>query len=231
MVLLAIESSGRQVDLSLATGDGVVLRETAGQDGRTDADFITALDQLYSTAGLSPGATEVLGISIGPGSFTGLRIAVSAAKMIAEVTGAAIHPIPSALVAAEATLRDAPPDGRVVVALASKRNTYWRTEVQHDNGSWRITQDGVIEEADSFAGDASILLLADCHFPHAAREAAVRAGCTMYEPVLDSPACLALTIQAIARGESPVLPEYLMPLYPREPEAVTIFNSPARNRG
>jgi tRNA threonylcarbamoyladenosine biosynthesis protein TsaB len=94
MNLLALETSGRTASLALAERDaaGWVVLDTmqlaAGE--RAATALHPALDALLKAHGLSPHQLDVIGVAVGPGSFTGLRIGVTTAKTLAYATGANI---------------------------------------------------------------------------------------------------------------------------------------------
>ena len=99
-VVLAIEASQRRGGVAVEHG-GRTDVEWMSADVRHDDDLLPAIVRLYKRCALVPGMTDAVGVSIGPGGFTGLRIAVSTGKMMAEATGAKIVAVPTALVVAE----------------------------------------------------------------------------------------------------------------------------------
>ena len=90
---------------------------------------------VFEKAGLPPRDLQVVGVSIGPGGFTGLRIAVTTAKMLAETLGVKVIEVPSALVAANAYKKD---EESILIALASKRESAWITKLIRREGVWEI---------------------------------------------------------------------------------------------
>jgi len=114
MHLLAIETSGLCGGIALVTGDAeptLVDEVLLDQALRHARDLLPAIRSVCQRAGLEPRTLDVLAVSIGPGSFTGLRVAVTLAKVMAWDTGAAVVPVPSLRAMAE----NAPP-GRSPVA-------------------------------------------------------------------------------------------------------------------
>ncbi|MBL7139538.1 MAG: tRNA (adenosine(37)-N6)-threonylcarbamoyltransferase complex dimerization subunit type 1 TsaB [Planctomycetes bacterium] len=104
MHLLAIETSGYRGGIALAEGgdppdlvDEVLLDE----DLRHARDLAPAIQAAFDRAGWSPRALDAVAVSIGPGSFTGLRIAVVLAKFVAWDTRARIVTVPSLRAMAE----------------------------------------------------------------------------------------------------------------------------------
>jgi tRNA threonylcarbamoyladenosine biosynthesis protein TsaB len=98
---LAIETSGRQGSIALANGEAV-LQECSFEYGlQHAARMLPLIDEMCRSMSWQPAEIQRIAISIGPGSFTGLRIGVTMAKTLAFATGAAIVPIQSVDVLAE----------------------------------------------------------------------------------------------------------------------------------
>jgi tRNA threonylcarbamoyladenosine biosynthesis protein TsaB len=47
--------------------------------------ILDTIDRCLKKLGLSPGDLDIIGVGVGPGSFTGIRIAVSTARMLAQI--------------------------------------------------------------------------------------------------------------------------------------------------
>lgn len=83
MHCLAIETSGFEGRVALWT-DGTCIEHALETTGRRHAQSLIAeIDTLIRSAGLSPAAFNLVAVSLGPGSFTGLRVGVMAAKTLA----------------------------------------------------------------------------------------------------------------------------------------------------
>ncbi len=173
---------------------------------------MTCIQRAMTIANAAPRDLGRVAVSIGPGGFTNVRIAITTARMIAEVTGAACVPVASAqVVSRRVTAR--PP---YAVALASKGETAHVTcfsEAWHPIGPASIMSAG---DVPALAAQGFKSLVADHHLPPSMREAAMRAAMTIIEPTFDPVACLEAGLEL-----PPSDPVALAPLYPREPEAVT----------
>lgn len=175
-----------------------------------DEELLPAIARMFTSANATPNDLSRVGVSIGPGGFTGVRIAVAAAKMICEATGAACVGVPSARVVARRITSDGRP---FAVALASKRQTAHLTVF---DGSGAARDEGAIHEASGLESLGVARLIADQHLPASFREVAGRLAIAIEPPSFDPAACLELAVAA-----DPVDPIALSPFYPREPEAVT----------
>ena len=119
MYALAIETSGKVGSVALVR-DGVVLAEPTFEHGlKHAAGILPMIDRLCRDAGIGPADIAELYLSIGPGSFTGLRIGVTLAKTMALTTGVKIVAVPTVRVLAE----NAPDDAQhVIIVLDAKRD-------------------------------------------------------------------------------------------------------------
>ncbi|PYY14952.1 MAG: tRNA (adenosine(37)-N6)-threonylcarbamoyltransferase complex dimerization subunit type 1 TsaB [Acidobacteria bacterium] len=88
MLLLAVDTSGRQGGITLARGaaDQVEIIESAYiQGGTFSAELIPQISDLLSRHQLAVQQLQGLVAVTGPGSFTGLRVGLTAVKGLAEV--------------------------------------------------------------------------------------------------------------------------------------------------
>lgn len=218
---LAIEMSQRGV--SIAIGDGTrapqVRALPSSERDRSDP-LLAEIDALAREVGVAPRGLGAIIVSIGPGGFTGLRISVTAAKLLAAMLARPLVAVPSALVAAAGTDRT----GRTIVALASKRESAWITIVEGQGRDVAIVGAPGIRTASEIdvAALGASALLADEYVPAAMVERAKAAGAAVISPRFRAEACLEVGLAMLQRGEL-ADPVSLAPLYPREPEAVTLW--------
>jgi tRNA threonylcarbamoyladenosine biosynthesis protein TsaB len=90
--ILALETSGRVGSAALLNVEGgtpVLLSQRELPTGqRTAQSLIPTVEEMLQEHGWTPGSIGLVGVATGPGSFTGLRIGVVAAKAFAYATGA-----------------------------------------------------------------------------------------------------------------------------------------------
>ncbi len=229
-VLLAIETSQREGGLALRDPDGRVHVETLSEDKRHDDDLLPAIDRLFKRASLAPHDLSAVGVSIGPGGFTGLRIAVTTAKMFAMTLGARIVAVPSALVAAESCEQNQIGEGPVLVALAAKRNGFWATRLVKDDSRWSIAGGAHLAVADTVELDGLSAIIGDKYLPEPAKQRCAAAVLRIVEPRFDARACLEAADRMLKAGEI-VDAHSLAPMYPRPPEAVSLWQQRQGRQG
>ncbi len=103
---LVIETSGRQGQVGLVYGGEVGGRVVLDPARRHARDLAPAVAQLLDESGLSLGDLTGVMVSIGPGSFTGLRVGVMSAKMAAYAAGCRLRAVETFAAIAE----QAPPE-------------------------------------------------------------------------------------------------------------------------
>src|SRR2546430_5867249 len=91
MKLLAFDLSTRRGTIALANEEGILSATDWPNNRRTSAPFFAALKEIIR----KHGAPATIVVGLGPGSYTGTRIAISAAIGLQATTGAALAGIPS----------------------------------------------------------------------------------------------------------------------------------------
>ncbi|HVZ94045.1 MAG TPA: tRNA (adenosine(37)-N6)-threonylcarbamoyltransferase complex dimerization subunit type 1 TsaB, partial [Phycisphaerales bacterium] len=128
---VVMESGGgsgtrRSAAVGLARGETWLGGIPLDSSDRHDDALMPGIDRLCREHGVTPRDLSRIAVSVGPGGFTSLRIAVTVAKVIAETSGAACIPVPTA----EASILAVDParyaNRAVSVCLAWKRETVWR---------------------------------------------------------------------------------------------------------
>lgn len=119
MNTLTIESSTDIELLSLASGGKFFqFAEKTGLSHSTD--MFVNLKSLLDSAGLPLREIELIGAGTGPGSFTGVRIAVSTARMLSQILGVPLVGVKSHEIYAASL--DADDNGLTAVAFDAKKS-------------------------------------------------------------------------------------------------------------
>ena len=95
MRILAIESSGPVAGIAIAD-NGVVRAEFSLNDGRTHSEkLLPLIDAALNALSLEASDMDCFAVSVGPGSFTGLRIGVATANALAFAAGKPVVQVPT----------------------------------------------------------------------------------------------------------------------------------------
>lgn len=95
MRLLAIETATLTGGAALLDGERLVAESTLSVALTHSERLMATVDRLLDDAGWAPGTLEGLAVSVGPGSFTGLRVGLATAKGLAMALGLPIAPVPT----------------------------------------------------------------------------------------------------------------------------------------
>jgi tRNA threonylcarbamoyladenosine biosynthesis protein TsaB len=114
MKILVLDTSTERAVIGIGGQSGS--RHTTTTDGmrRHGRDLIPKLAATLRDAGLTPHDINVIGVGLGPGSYTGLRVGLTAAKALAYVTGASLLGLDSL----EAIARNAPAESPRIAVIA-----------------------------------------------------------------------------------------------------------------
>jgi tRNA threonylcarbamoyladenosine biosynthesis protein TsaB len=95
MKVLAVDTATAWQSVALLDGERVLARSDQDAAGSHARLLLPTIDRLFSDAGLTPAALDGLVVSIGPGSFTGLRVGLSTVLGIRTVTGVPLVVVPT----------------------------------------------------------------------------------------------------------------------------------------
>ena len=91
---LILETSGRS-RAGLAVGGVVVASADLGTGRQHNRQLIPAISDLLTGRGLTPKSLAGIAVGTGPGSYTGLRVGLTAAKSLAYALGCSLVAVPS----------------------------------------------------------------------------------------------------------------------------------------
>jgi len=129
MRVLALETSTLAGGVALVDGDRLVAEYLLDVSVMHSERLLSAVDRVLSDARWSASDLEGLAVSIGPGSFTGLRVGVSTAKGLALALSLPIAAVPTLDAMAAALPWAALP---VCPVLAARRDEVYASLYRHD---------------------------------------------------------------------------------------------------
>ena len=150
--ILALETSGRTGSVAVAQGPTLLATRELSSTMRHAVELMPAIRDLTRGQGWRPDQIEHLYLSLGPGSFTGLRIAVAIARALHQATGCKLIGVPSLDVIAQ----NAPAEFRIVIPiLDAKRNQVFAARYELDGaGALRQTVAAVLVDPTAFLDQA-----------------------------------------------------------------------------
>lgn len=95
MKILAIESSGTVASAALLEDDNVIIEKTGSFKVTHSETLMPMIDEVYRESGINPDQTDIIAVSGGPGSFTGLRIGSATAKGLGFALGKELVHVPT----------------------------------------------------------------------------------------------------------------------------------------
>jgi len=132
--ILALDSSGAACSVAVWRRNGVVARRyQAMMRGHAEA-LMPMLVETMAEAGESLRALSAVGVTVGPGAFTGIRIGLAAARGIGLATGTPVVGITTFAAVAEAVSKTELIGHRLLVILDSKRGDVFVQEFTADRG-------------------------------------------------------------------------------------------------
>lgn len=229
--VLAIETATAWQSVALMQGERVLALAEQDADGSHARSLMGAIDRVLRESGLGLREVQNLAVSIGPGSFTGLRVGLATMLGFRAVLGTAIVPVPT-LEAMAWNLRGTP--GLLVPVLKSRHNeVYWAAYEWLPGPSLhtRIAEQvgPPVAVAQALQGAVTVTLFGDGWQAYGAdiRQAIESVGGKIQEvaPERQRPSAVSVALAARRRLESGPLPEVnLVPLYVQRTEAEIKFD-------
>lgn len=116
---LAIDTATECVSIALLKGEAVLAKQTSFMDRGQGEALIPMIQNLLQNAGLTVSDIGSLAVSVGPGSFTGVRIGLAAARGMALALQVPIRGVTTLQAMVQKTC------GKVLAVLDTKRGDYY----------------------------------------------------------------------------------------------------------
>ncbi len=229
MKLLAIETATESCSAALFV-DGNLFQRSQFAPRRHAELLLSMCDELLAEAGLRRAALDALAVGCGPGAFTGVRLAISAAQGIALALDLPVVPVSSLA----ALAMQAPDDGNDVLAVIDAR----MGEIYA--GTFRRNDEGLVVPT----GAESVGVAESLELPPSPAWNVVGSGWASYRDALAArlpsvpawadgaryPQAIDVAQLAVplARAGRGVAPEHALPVYLRDKVALTLAEQRAR---
>lgn len=220
LLVVGLESSGERGSVALLRGESLLGEESLGTGTAHGVALHPAMERLLKQARLKPRDLGLVVVGTGPGSFTGMRVGVAAARALAFALRIPVAGVPSY----EALAAAAPPDAPAVACVRdARRNEAWFALYGPSKGGVRAAaippSRCTLEEA-AAACPAGTLVLGEHRAALAAiaRASGVRAG-TEEDSAVRASVVARLGLARVLRHGAPD-PASVVPLYLQEPHAL-----------
>jgi len=120
-MLLALDTATQYASIALYDGESVLAELNWRSERRHTVELAPQVDALFALRNLTPQDLTALAVAIGPGSYTGTRIALSYAKGIVAAIGLPLVGIPTLDALAYPHIR---PDSGLCALVAAGRKRY-----------------------------------------------------------------------------------------------------------
>jgi tRNA threonylcarbamoyladenosine biosynthesis protein TsaB len=152
--LLVIDTSADQAALGVRTNRDLEHVGRVPGARRHGRDLVPQIRDLLAVSGLEVSELQVIAVGLGPGSYTGLRIGLAAARTLAYVTGAGLLGLDSL----EGWARAAPTEARTIYVVAdAQRGDVYAAEFRREatGGPLAVISASHIEPLAHWAGRLS----------------------------------------------------------------------------
>ncbi len=125
--VVAIDSSGKTASVCVMQGTDILFEETLDQGLTHSETLLPLVDKALCACSLSLADVGKFAVTVGPGSFTGLRIGLALVKGLVLPFNTPVVPVPTLqAIAADVFAYQNQPEGILVPALDARRNeVYW----------------------------------------------------------------------------------------------------------
>jgi tRNA threonylcarbamoyl adenosine modification protein YeaZ len=153
-VLLAVETSGRTGSVAVGIDEKIFEEITFSAPMRHSAELFTSVETILAKIGKKTADIGQICITSGPGSFTGIRIAVTMAKMMALASKTTILAVNTMDVIAENASEYISRSGnninRIATILDAKRKQFYVATYDRAGDQWINTRSDQLMKAQEF---------------------------------------------------------------------------------
>lgn len=134
-IILAIETSGDNCEVAIGF-DSAILASAESDIPRAHAENLAPMmEKMLASVDLDASSIDAVGVSAGPGSYTGLRIGVSTAKGLAYATGAKLIGVGTLQSVALNHAITNPNSDKIVVSRLARKESHYVQVFRRDGDS------------------------------------------------------------------------------------------------
>ncbi len=219
MKVIGIETSGSIGSVAVCDGNKVVGGRTFGKASNHGKEIVSSLEAVFNEVNWKPEDIDLIAVSTGPGSYTGLRIGVTCAKTLAYGLGKPVIDVPTLDVLAGNIKDDVK---HICPVIDAKRKRVYACIYDRDNSEDRRATDYLIITPDELKDilPESTLIFGDGVAPY--KEIFAQMKVTIIEDekpgIAEAADVAGLGLKRYEQGERCEI-NALVPLYLRKSEA------------
>jgi tRNA threonylcarbamoyladenosine biosynthesis protein TsaB len=137
MNVIGIETSGSIGSVAVCSGNAIAGKKTFGKQLNHGKEIVSSLKAIFDEIKWEPNDIDLIAVSIGPGSYTGLRIGITCAKTLAYTLEKPVIDVPTLDVLAENVKKDV--ENLCPVMDAKRKKVYACIYAENDTEKKRIT--------------------------------------------------------------------------------------------
>ncbi len=230
MVVLGLDTAATACSVAIWQQGSVLARESLPMArGHTEA-LIPMVQRVLAAAAMGFSKINLVGVTIGPGAFTGLRVGLAAARGIALAANVPCMGVTTLETIATAVQRQKRDDRVVLIALDTRRGDFYTQAFSAGGAALCSPQCSDAATLPGLLGTGPAWVGGDARF---AAVAALRVAGIAAEPVAGSDCADAAVVAAITADcfqTGGVVRQLPLPLYVRPPQAVIAADGGQRRR-
>lgn len=138
MKVVGIETSSLVGNIAVCDGNKVIGKKKYGKNLSHGKEIVSSLESIFNEIKWEPDDIDLIAVSIGPGSYTGLRIGVTCAKTLAYGLGKPVIDVPTLDVLVE-NVKDHNAKNICPVIDAKRKSVYACIYERDNNNNKRVT--------------------------------------------------------------------------------------------
>jgi tRNA threonylcarbamoyladenosine biosynthesis protein TsaB len=153
MILIALETSSKFGSIALFRDEQLLEEQTLPRTDGTAKTLAPALDELLGRHSISPSRLDLIAVTSGPGSFTGLRIGIVTAKFLAYASKAEVIGVNTLYAIAQQSPLEA---NRATAMLDAQRNQLFVAEFRREDNWFNPAVETHIVDRDSWMDNLNV---------------------------------------------------------------------------